>query len=121
MHVTLDQTTVLQKLADLDRRDRRRCVFGASSHQYRLNPPLPVAVIQAFEVRHRVRLPEDYRLFITEIGNGGAGPYCGLLPFGKDDDDRDWEGGGLVGDLSKPFPHTTAWNLPEAFWGVEPD
>ncbi len=58
---------------------------------------------------------------MTEIGNGGAGPYYGVLPFGKDDDDRDWEGGGLVGDLSKPFPHVTAWNLPVSFWDEEPN
>jgi hypothetical protein len=66
-------------------------------------------------------LPQDYRRFLTEIGNGGAGPAYGVLPFGRDDDDRDWEGGGLVGDLSKPFQHTTEWNLPESFWDGEPN
>jgi hypothetical protein len=64
-------------------------------------------------------LPEDYRRFLTEIGNGGAGPYYGVLPFGKDDV-GDWEGGGLVGDPSKPFPHMAAWNLPVSFWDEEP-
>jgi SMI1 / KNR4 family (SUKH-1) len=121
MPSTLDRSTVHQRLAGLDRRDWRRRTFGASSHEYRLNPPLPVSVIEAFEGRHGVSLPEDYRSFITEVGSGGAGPYCGLLLFGKDDDDRDWEGGGLVGDPGKPFPHTTAWNLPDSFWGGEPD
>ena len=116
----LNRLTVLQRLADLDRRDRRRQVFGAGVHHYRLNPPLPVSVIEAFEERHGVSLPEDYRFFVTEVGNGGAGPYYGVLPFGKDDDDLDWEGGGLVGDCSKPFPHTTAWNLPESFWDGKP-
>lgn len=118
---TIDRTTVLRLIADLDRRDRNRRVFGASSHDYRLNPPLPVAVIEAFEGRHGVSLPEDYRYFITEVGDGGAGPFYGFLRFGKDDDDRDWEGGGLVGDPGRPFPHTTAWNLPDSFWGGEPD
>jgi hypothetical protein len=120
MTETLDRLTVLQRLADLDRRDPRRKVFGAGVHQYRLNPPLPVSVVEAFETRHGVTLPEDYRLFLTQIGDGGAGPYYGVLPFGKDDDDRDWEGGGLVGDPSKPFLHVTAWNLPVSFWGGEP-
>jgi hypothetical protein len=117
---TLDKPTVLRLLGELDRRDPRRKVFGAASHDYRLNPPLPAAVVEAFEGRHGVSLPEDYRRFITEIGNGGAGPYCGLFPFGKDDD-RAWEGGGLVGDPSKPFPHTPAWNVSESFWLGEPD
>ena len=58
---------------------------------------------------------------MTEIGNGGAGPCYGVLPFGKDDDDRAWEGGGLVGNPSKPFQHTTSWNLPDSFWDGEPD
>ena len=43
MPATLDRATVLKRLADLDRGDRERRVFGASSHEYRLNPPLPVA------------------------------------------------------------------------------
>jgi hypothetical protein len=45
-------------------------------------------------------MPEDYWPFITEIGNGCAGPWYGVLPFGKDDDDRERASSGLVGDLS---------------------
>ena len=116
----IDRFAVLQRLAELDRKDRRRRVFGAASHQYKLNPPLPVSVIEAFEKQHGVSLPEDYRRFITEIGNGGAGPYYGVLPFGEDDV-GDWEAGGLVGDPSKSFPHTSGWNLPESFWVGEPN
>ena len=121
MPEVLDRPTVLRLLDELDRGDPRREVFGSGSHDYKLNPPLPASVIEAFEGRHGVSLPEDYRRFITEIGDGGAGPCYGVLPFGKDDDDRDWEGGGLVGDPSRPFPHTTSWNLPESFWDGEPD
>src|SRR4051794_31428879 len=109
MPKSLDKPTILGLLDRLDRGDPRRTVFGAGAHRYKLNPPLSVSVVQAFEERHGVTLPEDYRLFMTEIGNGGAGPYYGVLPFGKDDHDRDWEGGWLVGDPSKPFPHTAAW------------
>jgi hypothetical protein len=121
---TIDTLTVLQCLADLDRRDPRREVFGAGAHQYKLNPPLSISVVEAFEKQHGISLPEDYRSFITEIGNGGAGPFYGLFPFGMHDDGFDlcsWEGGGMIGDLSKPFPHVTAWNLPMSFWSGEPD
>ena len=121
MPEVLDRPSVLRLLDELGWRDPRREVFGSGGHGYKLNPPLPLSVVEAFEGRHGVSLPEDYRLFMTEIGNGGAGPCYGLLPFGKDDDDRDWEGGGLVGDPGRPFPHTTAWNLPDSFWAGEPD
>jgi hypothetical protein len=33
-------------------------------------------------------LPQEYRHFLTEIGNGGAGPFYGLFPWGK------WDGAG---------------------------
>ena len=68
--------------------------------------------------------PSDYRSFLTEVGNGGAGPYYGLFPFGQQDDGFGvgaWEDGGLVGDLSQPFPHVAAWNVSESFWDGEPD
>src|SRR5687767_14245206 len=94
MSERFDKLTVLRLLGELDRRDRHRRVFGAGAHQYKLNSPLLVSVVEAFEERHGVSLPQDYRCFITEIGNGGAGPYYGVLPFGRDDDDRDWEPGG---------------------------
>ncbi len=118
---TLDKFTVIQRLADLDRRDPQRKVFGAKVHDYRLRPTVPISVIESFEKQYGISLPHDYRSFITEIGDGGAGPFYGLLPFGKDDTDCDWHSSSLVGDLSKPFPHTGAWNLPASFWSCLPD
>ena len=126
MHESFDPHTVLRLLNELDQRDPRRRVFGSSKNQYRLNPPLPLSTIEAFERQHGIVLPEDYRMFLTEIGNGGAGPAYGLFPLGQHDDGHDlcpwdkWEEGRLVGDLSKPFPHAEAWNLPESFWEQEP-
>jgi hypothetical protein len=72
---------ILHKL-DQVRGGDLRC-FGSESHQFRLNPPLTESVILQFEAKHQVRLPEDYRIFLTQAGNGGAGPYYGLLPLEK--------------------------------------
>ncbi|HUT95759.1 MAG TPA: SMI1/KNR4 family protein [Thermoguttaceae bacterium] len=121
MRTPFGRQTVFDTLKRLRRRDSRRSVFGSAEHDYKLKPPVSTSVIEAFEKEHGVTLPEDYRCFITEIGNGGAGPYYGLFPFGQHDDSISWEEGDLIGDVSKEFPHVEAWNLPESFWEQEPD
>lgn len=86
-------------------------VFGATSHCYRMNPTLSEEEVVAFEARHGVQLPDDYRQFLMRVGNGGAGPDYGVFPLGQMDNGFDfgpWDD--FVGDLSKPFPHTQAWN-----------
>ena len=68
----------------------------------------------AFVRRHKVRLPADYRRFVTDVGNGGAGPNYGLFPLGERMDMRGlvpWgENDGVVGVLSEAFPHRRPWN-----------
>lgn len=108
-----------RQLNDLDRRDPARSVFGAALHQYLLRPPLSSRELESWEERHGVTLPAQYRLFITAVGDGGAGPHYGLFPFGYQDDLRglcSWEAGGIAGDPAAAFPHRGAWNLPEEFW-----
>ena len=72
------------------------------------------SVVGKFEAKHGFELPEGYRRFLTEVGNGGAGPYYGVFKFREMDDcysfQRWSENDGFVGTLSKPFPHTRAWN-----------
>jgi hypothetical protein len=89
-------------------------VFGADVHGFRLNPPLPEADVTAFETVHNVSLPYDFRQFLTDIGNGGAGPFYGIFPLGKMDDNfglQTWqEKDGFVGILSEPFPLGEEWN-----------
>ena len=82
-------------------------VFGARGHQWIWNPPLPDAVLAAFEREHGIRLPEEYRSFITKIANGGAGPFYGLFPLGETDDGPASE---FFNVLGRPFPYTQAWN-----------
>jgi hypothetical protein len=89
-------------------------VFGAQYHGFVLHPPLPEPQLTAFESQYRVKLPTDYRRFLSEVGNGGAGPHFGLFGLGERTDLRNpvhWEeNDGEVGVLSKPFPHAGPWN-----------
>src|SRR5690348_299425 len=64
-----------------------RKAFGAQAHGFQLHPPLLEQAVGEFETRHRVRLPADYRGFLTHVGNGGAGPAYGLFKLGEIDDD----------------------------------
>jgi hypothetical protein len=87
-------------------------VFGAELHGFHLNPVLTEAAVAGFERRHGVRLPSDYRSFLTSVGDGGAGPFYGVFPLGKVDDNfalRDWREAD-VGDLSEAFPFHEDWN-----------
>lgn len=88
-------------------------MFGSQAHEFLLNDPLAESDVRAFEHRHGIHLPTDYRLFITSIGNGGAGPFYGIFPLGMMDEKfgLQWEKhDGIVGALASPFPHGTAWN-----------
>jgi len=84
--------------------------LAAQSHRHRLNPPLTEENVHKFETEHGIALPPDYRAFLIQVGNGGAGPANGLEMLGQ------WHGvawsdiPGLVGNLALPFPYVEAWN-----------
>lgn len=65
--------------------DPERKVFGAKSHQYKLNPVLPLQCVQAYQKKYHVELPSEYVFFLTQVGNGGAGPYYGIHPLNIDE------------------------------------
>lgn len=64
-------------------RARGLTCFGANGHHFQLNLTLSEDEVLAFEQEHGVELPADYRMFLTQVGNGGAGPYYGLYPLEK--------------------------------------
>jgi hypothetical protein len=55
--------------------------FGAGAHGFVPGPPLPPEAVAGFEERHGIVLPASYRMFITRLGHGGAGPGYGLRPL----------------------------------------
>ncbi|MFG2986993.1 SMI1/KNR4 family protein [Streptomyces sp. NPDC048258] len=71
-----------------------------------LGPVLTEAQISAFEDSHGVRLPEEFRQFLTRIGHGGYGPTYGLLPMER------WAGQVGMGQLAKPFPIVPDLDVP---------
>jgi HEAT repeat protein len=89
---------ILDKLAQASQRGLT--CFG-SDHRFRLNRPISEATVSCFEREHDIHLPEDYRAFLRLAGNGGAGPYYGLLPL------ENWNDAVLEerpGYLARPSP-----------------
>lgn len=70
---------IFEQLKELKALDTDLKVFGANKHKYDLNPVLSDSEISAIESRYEIKLPDDYRWFLLNIGNGGAGPNYGIL------------------------------------------
>jgi hypothetical protein len=92
----------------------RPAVFGSDHHKFALNEPLPESAVSMFERDLSIQLPNEYRSFITGVGDGGAGPFYGVFPLGMVDDNfglRQWHvNDGLVDDPSGPFDLVSEWN-----------
>jgi hypothetical protein len=108
--VLWDRAEVAGRLDILRRTDRRFTRFGSEAHRYRLNQPLTPSEVTAFESRYGLSLPGDYRSFLLEVGDGGAGPFYGIFRLDRSDlPDRCAEDL-LPGFLAEEFPHTQPWN-----------
>lgn len=73
--------TLKKRLELLATLDDQRSIFGASSHDWVLAPPLTEAELARFEARAGVTLPQELRMVLAEVGSSGAGPHYGLLPL----------------------------------------
>lgn len=56
-------------------------IWGAAIHGFRANSPIPEKDLAALEDEHGLELPWEYRSYLLEVGDGGAGPWQGLLPI----------------------------------------
>jgi hypothetical protein len=60
---------------------KHRHQFRVEAHRFLVGKRLTESTLSTFEQKHGIRLPRDYRAFLLLIGEGGAGPYYGLLPL----------------------------------------
>lgn len=103
---------IKQKLDELTLRDTKFQIFGAPVHRYRKRSRLSEHEVKSFEKRYSIQLPPDYREFILQISNGGAGPYYGLEPLENGlYQDLDHKESDNLTNPALEFPLTEAWNL----------
>ncbi|MGW0706020.1 SMI1/KNR4 family protein [Streptomyces sp. NPDC002643] len=99
---------VRQRVAALGAAPGSHEVFGALGHGWVLEEPLTEGALAELETQLGVRLPEEYRTFLTEVGAGGAGPSYGVFPARRVDGAWRWEGDGAdltdLTLLAEPFP-----------------
>ncbi|MDH2433787.1 SMI1/KNR4 family protein [Pokkaliibacter sp. MBI-7] len=74
----MDKNFVLEKLQKKQKLDPGLIGFGVQRHRYELRLPINESRLEKLEEEYGITLPEDYRNFILNISNGGAGPGYGL-------------------------------------------
>lgn len=81
----VDASEIPAKLAQLRAADPESRILGAGAgrggHGHRLGPTVDTETLRRAEDLIGVELPEGYRAFLTEAGDGGAGPSHGLKPL----------------------------------------
>lgn len=89
---------IKEKLLEAKKADRNFKVFGADRHKYLINNPTTIESVVEFETKYSIKLPDCYKSFILEFGNGGqgwqnsaAGPFFGIYPFGENVDELIYE------------------------------
>jgi SMI1 / KNR4 family (SUKH-1) len=93
----MNPTYIRKRLTEIRDLDLKFSLFGSTIHRYELKSTISESDVADYEKQNSISIPEDYRQFVTEIGNGGAGPFCGIygLP-------TEWD----LNDLSAPFSYT---------------
>ncbi len=91
---------IKEKLEKLIKLDKDFSIFGSSSHEiYNKSKAYRGRDTEKLlREKNQITLPDEYREYLKNIGNGGAGPFYGLLEL-EDNDNN-------LMDLSMEFPYT---------------
>lgn len=114
------QQQFAQQLEKIKKADPDYKLFGSSSHKYAFGPKLNESDILTFEKNFDCKLPEPYKIFLTEFGNGGAGPSYGIFSLGKMDHaftEKIWP---EYINPGGPFRFTDAYNNDQMLYEGEP-
>ena len=72
----MELMSLVSRAKELDTELRQ---YGSERHRYEFAPVIPLSDVRDFEQRHSISLPVSYVEFLTQVGNGGAGPDFGLF------------------------------------------
>jgi hypothetical protein len=96
--MSIPEIAIDERLASIRERLAVRLAQEQIIGERGIGPCLPLEEIEKYERRNGVRLPEGYRRFLLEIGNGGYGPpERGLVALDPQEDNP---------DLTKLYPFT---------------
>lgn len=73
---------IMEKMEKLPEKDPD---FPCGKFPPEWNKPLKEERVAKFEEKHNIRLPEDYRRFITTVADGGSQPFYGMYSLFEDD------------------------------------
>ncbi|MDE7104414.1 MAG: SMI1/KNR4 family protein [Ruminococcus sp.] len=75
----LDFPERLKMLVSLAGKADKKCeVFGSRTYKYKFNPPASLSDVHKFEEKYKIKIPDSFVRYLTEIGNGGAGVDYGV-------------------------------------------
>lgn len=74
-----------------------------TKYRFKVNPKIYIGDFLVMQNKLGVELTEEYRLFLTEIGDGAIFKYSGLLSLQQSAELSCWDVGGT-------FPYTETWN-----------
>ena len=102
----MDISALSKKMKTLQEFDKCFALFGANRHRYILNRKLSEMELVDYEKQYAIAIPREYREFLRQLGDGGYGPFYGLLPLRGNDKMLQYKGTTDDEGLDKDFPFT---------------